>query len=185
MLNKTTILCSTLLLTISAFSQETKKETKVAETKMEAFASKTGTITKFVDTKLASLKLSYGEMADTRVRKLNSGSESRFFYQIVKQGKYGSSTASIEYSDLLEVVKAMKTLKAEVDKDIAANPDYLENKFVTVDGFQVGYYVSSGKTTWYLKLEKYGSDNTLFIKDSDAIETAFDEAKTKIEELKK
>lgn len=36
----------------------------------------------------------------------------------------------------------MTTLKAEVEKDIAANPDYLENKFVTVDGFQVGYYVS-------------------------------------------
>jgi hypothetical protein len=36
-----------------------------------------------------------------------------------------------------------------------------------------------------LKLEKYGSDNTIFVENGDSIETAFTEAKTKIEELKK
>ena len=38
-----------------------------------------------------------------------------------------------------------------------------------------------------MKLEKYGTDNnTLFIKDASSnIETAFNDAKTKIEELKK
>ena len=79
----------------------------------------------------------------------------------------------------------MATLKAEVEKDIAANPDYLENKFVTVDGFQVGYYVSKGKSRWYLKLEKFGSDNTLFIDNLETIAAAFDEAKVKIDEQKK
>ena len=81
----------------------------------------------------------------------------------------------------------MKTLQSEEPKDVASNPDYLENKFITVDGFEVGYFVDKGKSTWYLKLEKYGNDNnTLFIKDgSSNIETAFNDAKTKIEELKK
>jgi hypothetical protein len=175
----------TLFLTITSFSQEIKKDTKVVETKMEIFTSKTGIISKFIDTKLPSLKLTYGEMSDTRIRKLIIDSESRFFYQIIKSGKYSNTTASIEYSDLLEVIKAMKTLKVEIEKDIASNPDYLENKFTTVDGFQVGYYIDSGKTNWYLKLEKYGSDSTLFIKDGDILESAFVEAKNKIEELKK
>jgi len=185
MLKKTTLALLLLCGTTTIYAQDIKKEVKTIETKMDAFASKTGIITKFTDTKLGVLKLSYGGVAETRIRKINSGTASSYFYQIEKEGKYSSSKASIEYSDLLEVIKALKTLRAEVDKDLAANPDYLENKFVTVDGFQVGYYVSKGKSSWYLKLEKYGTDNTIFVENGESIETAFNEAKTKIEDLKK
>ena len=100
-----------------------------------------------------------------------------YFYQIEKQGQYGDKVASIEYSDLIEKLKAFTALKGQVDNDISTNPDYLENKFITVDGFQVGYYVSKGKLTWYIKLEQYGSDATLFIDQSETIETAFANAK--------
>ena len=83
------------------------------------------------------------------------------------------------------MLKVVKVLKGEVVNDIAANSDYMENKFVTVVGFQVGYYVSKGKANWYIKLEKFGTDNTLFINDGDTIEAAFTDAKSKIDELKK
>ena len=63
----------------------------------------------------------------------------------IKSGQYSTNTASIEYSDLLEVIKALKTLQSEEPKDVASNPDYLENKFITVDGFQVGYFVDKVK----------------------------------------
>ncbi|MBF4519255.1 hypothetical protein IRZ71_23145 [Flavobacterium sp. ANB] len=165
------------------FAQE-KKELDNVKTKMELFSSKTGTITKFTDTKLPNLKTAYS-IAETKIRKISSGAISVYFYQITKEGKYGSTTASIEYNDLIELIKALKALQPETDKDVALNPDYLENKFVTVDGFQIGYYVSGGKANWYIKLEKGGSDNTLFLNNGDLIETAFNEAKIKIEELKK
>ncbi|NOW98950.1 hypothetical protein [Mucilaginibacter sp. SG564] len=168
----------------AAWSQEVKKETKVFETKMDKFSSKTGTISKFVDFRLPDLKTGYTN-AETRIRKLMSGTESLYFYQIEKKGQYSNTTASIEYSDLLEVIKALKTLTQDVEKDIAGNPDYLENKFVTTDGFQLGYYVEKGRSTWYVKLEKYGTDNTLFIKDRTVIESAFGEARAKIEDLRK
>ena len=185
MLKKSTFILVLLLGTVTMYAQDVKKEAETVKTKMDAFASKTGIITKFTDTNLAGLKTIYGDFAETRIRKVNSGTMTTYFYQIEKEGKYSNSTASIEYTDLLEVIKAMTTLKAEVEKDIAANPDYLENKFVTVDGFQVGYYVSKGKSIWYLKLEKFGSDNTLFIDNLDTIANALDEAKAKIDELKK
>lgn len=164
---------------------DAKKEVEPAKTKMDAFVSKTGVITKFTDTKLPGLKTTYGQLTQTRVRKINSGTASAYFCQIENEGKYNNSVASIEYSDLLEVIKALSILKSDVEKDKATNPDYLENSFVTVDGFQVGYYVSSGKANWYLKLEKYGSDNTVFISSVDIIESAFNDAKNKIEELRK
>ena len=167
-----------------SFGQNTKKEAEVFKTKIDVFFSKTGTITKFVDTKLPRLKTKYGSV-ETRIRKINSETTPVFFYQIVTHGQYNTTTASIEYNDLLEVLKALKVLKQDVNKDIETNPDYLENKFITVDGFQVGYYISDSKATWYIKLDKYGSDNTIFIDNCETIETAFIEAKNKIDELKK
>lgn len=165
-------------------AQDIKKDNEPLRTKMDAFISSTGRITKFVDTKLPVLKTAY-DRVETRIRKIGSGTTPSYFYQIIKKGQYSTTTASIEYFDLLEVLKALKVLKQEVDKDIADNPDYLENKFITVDGFQVGYYVTNKKATWYIELERYGSNNSLFFDDGNTIEIVFTEAKNKIDELKK
>lgn len=178
-----TFILTILLGSVSLFAQDVKKDAETIKTKIDVFNSKTGTITKFTDNKLPNLKTSFGGV-ETRIRKISNGTTSAFFYQIIKEGKFGNSTASIEYSDLLEVLKAIKALKTEIDQDIVLKPDYLENKFVTVDGFQVGYYVSSEKSSWYIKLERYGSDSTLFIENGDVIETSFTEAKNKIDQLK-
>lgn len=172
------------IITTYSYSQIKKDKSEDLITKMEVFSSKTGVITKFVDVNLNSLKASY-VIAKTRIRKIESGNSEGYFYQIEKPNKYGSSKASIEYSDLLEIIKAFNNLKTQVAKDINSGFDYLENKFITEDGFQLGYYVSKGKVNWYIKLEKYGSDTTLFIKDIGKIELNFMEAKSKIEELKK
>ena len=172
------------LISLTTFAQDAKKEVQKIETKMDLFSSKTGTIIKFIDTKLSPMKTSYSNL-ETRIRKVVGNEESHYFYQIEKQAQYSNPTALIEYSDLLEIIKAFNVLKAEIDKDMKSNPDYLENKFTTEDGFQLGYYVSNGKLVWYIRLEKYGSDNTVFIKDVQTLETSLLEAKNKIEELKK
>ena len=177
----------TIILLLAAtitFSQETKKEAEKERTKIEAFTSKTGSIIKLSDYKLSGIKPLYGTISETRIRKINSSSLTGYFFQIEKQGKYNSAIASIEYSDLLEVIKAINSLKTEIEKDLTTNADYLENKFTTVDGFKVGYMINKGKVTWFLQLERYGSDNTLFIENIETIENAFNEAKSKIDELK-
>jgi hypothetical protein len=184
MVSKFLFVSTLTIISIATYGQNVKKEAETVKTKMDVFESKTGSITKFIDSKLPNLKTTYGS-AETRIRKVTNGTISAFFYQIENEGKLSNGNASIEYIDLIEVLKALKTLKTEVANDISANPDYMENKFVTVDGFQVGYFISEGKASWYIKLEKYGSDNTLFINDGDTIETAFTEAKNKIEQLKK
>lgn len=183
MLRNLLLLVIVCLFTEKGIAQETKKESEKAKTKMDVFASKTGTITRFVDYKLPALKTDY-TTAETRIRKISNGVASAWFFQIEKEGKYSSTTASIEYSDLLEVLKALKVLKESVAADVSANPDYMENMFTTVDGFQIGYYVNKGKATWYIKLEKYGSDNTLFFNNVDTIEDAFNLGKQKTEEIK-
>ena len=175
---------STLVIVLLTISLGFAQDTKDVATKMDQFSSRTGSIVKYVDYTLPDLKSSYNS-SESKVRKFISGGEIAYFYQISAKGKYGTKTASIAYEDLLEVIKALSTLKSEIVNDVALSPDYLENKFVTDDGFQIGYYISKGKPSWYIKLEKYGSGNTLFIKDFAKVETAFVGAKSKIEELKK
>jgi hypothetical protein len=172
------ILFSTVL-----FSQEEKG--KENDSKMKEFVSQTGVILKFEDYDLPRVKLSYG-IAESKVRKITSGDRKEYFLQISKKGDYGTKTASIAYEDLLELMKALVSLNEASKEDVVnTNSDYLENKFITEDGFQVGYYVSSNKLTWYMKLEKYGSGTTIFIKDFETIEQSFLEGKNKIELLKK
>lgn len=63
-------------------------------------------------------------------------------------------------------------MKGEVDKDLSHNPDYLENKFTPVDGFQMGYFISKNKVMWFLNLEKYGSDKSLYLDSAYILEAA-------------
>ena len=174
----------TCLLMVTSCTFFYGQDAKSEETKIDAFASKTGTIIKFIDYELPNIKLTMGAFAETKVRILISGSDTLYFYQIEKATQYSTKKASIEYSDLLEVIKALILLKEASLTDLAMKSDYLENKFVTEDGAQIGYYVSDGAIKWYIKLEKYGSDTTIFINDFALIEAAFNGAKTKIEELK-
>ena len=178
------IIFTLVFLSFALFAQQGKDAPNVQKTKMAAFVSETGVIRKFVDVNLPALKGSYLQLAETRIRKVSVGTEAKYFYQIEKKNQYNNSVASIEYEDLLETIKALKSLITEVDGDIKSNPDYMENKFVTVDGFEVGYYVSKAKVMWFIKLEQYGSDNTFFVSNVAVLEAGFNEAKSKIEALR-
>lgn len=167
-------------------SQDVKEIAKTNETKLDVFASKTGSLIKSIDYPLPNISTSFGQVVEARVRKLIRGNEVKYFFQISCEGKYSTKTASIEYADLLEVLKAFSSLKTEAILD-ALDKLYVENKFITEDGFQLGYYVNEGKSHWYMKLEKYGSgsENMVFLNNSTSVEQVLNGAKNKIEELMK
>ena len=170
-----------MLLPLSTFAQNTEDAKKL--TKFEQFITKTGSIIKFVDVNMPRLSLIWGSL-ETGIRTLKSGSNV-YFYRIEKTEGSGNPAkiAMIEYSDLVEINKALDKLTSEVDADIASCPDYLENKFVTVDGFVVGYSVRKRDVNWYLKLDSY-SGSTVFVRKQSVIIDAFKNAQAKIEELK-
>lgn len=61
----------------TTYGQDVKKEAEAVKTKMDVFASKTGSITKFVDTKLPNLKTSFS-FTETRIRKITNGTQAAF-----------------------------------------------------------------------------------------------------------
>ena len=101
MLKKATIIFILSFKILVLMAQDMKKEGDRIKTKMDLFSSRTGTLIKFIDTKLPKIKGDYGNL-EARIRKINNGTSTLFFYQIVKELQLGNSTASIEYNDLLE-----------------------------------------------------------------------------------
>lgn len=161
-------------------NDETKKMTK-----FEEFSSKTGSITKFVDVDMPNIQQSIFGTLGAGIRTIIGSEENVYFYRIEEPETKSSIShvAMIEYSDLVEINKALDRLVSEVNSDVQNNPDYLENKFITEDGFQIGYYVSKSKAQWFIKLERYTS-STVFVKNAEILKQRFKEAQSKIEELK-
>lgn len=177
------VLVVLLFLSTTMFSQNSKKEVEEQTTKMDLFSSKAGVLSKFIDTKSILIPTIYDGPIETNIRQINFGAYKSYFYQITKKGKYSYRTASIEYSDLLEVIKAFNELSNQLEKDIALKPYYLENEFRTNDWFQLGYYISEGKATWYIKLTRFGTDDTIIIDKASTINLTLDFAKKQIEDI--
>ena len=180
-MKKILVFLMAMLLPVTSFAQ---KDDAKKLTKFEEFSSKTGSIVKFVDSKLPNIPKSFMGSLETGIRTFKGG-QNAYFYRIeeTETSRSVDHIAMIEYSDLVEMNKALLKLASEVDSDCAENPDYLENKFRTTDGFEVGYFISKGKVSWFLKLERYTS-STVFIRSKEALVKAFQDAQGKIEELK-
>ena len=123
---------------------------------------------------MPNLPLSFMGSVQASVRTVMGENENHYFYRIeeAETSRSIAHIAMIEYSDLVEINKALTKLVSEVESDCAANPDYLENRFITEDGFQIGYYVSKGNKS-----------STIFIKNAEVLTTNFPDAQRKIEEL--
>ena len=114
------------------------------------YISQKGLKIKFEDKKLS--KISYGISSNTYLKcKLRivevEGIEKKYFV-ILGEG----DDNIIEYSDLINVNKELERLLKEIDIDISQNPDYIENKYISNDGFVIGYYIEGKKSKWFMQL---------------------------------
>jgi hypothetical protein len=164
-----------LIIPALAFSQNNQE--KVSITKFEEFASATGRIIKFIDYQIPNISSTFGVL-ETSIRKVISSGEISYYYRLENLNR----RTMIEYSDLVEINKALEILALEVSQDLYLNPDYMESKFRTTDDVTIGYYISKGQAKWYIDLGIY-SDDTVFIRDHKDMINQFKNAQMKIEEL--
>ena len=114
------------------------------------YISQKGLKIKFEDKKLS--KISYGISSNAylkcklRVVKVE-GFENKYFV-ILGEG----DDNIIEYSDLINVSKELEKLLKEADIDSSQNPDYIENKYISNDGFVIGYFIEGKKNKWFMQL---------------------------------
>lgn len=152
------------------------------QTKFEKLTSQTGSLIKFTDISVPNFPLYLGGAVKAYIRTCLNGGENVYFYRIEQQS-VEPRVAMIEYSDLVEVNKAIEKMVKEITSDIQGNYGYLENRFMTEDGFLIGYRISKEKVSWFLKFGWYDSV-TVVVKNHEALVSAFRSAQQKIEELK-
>lgn len=172
-----------LILILSFLTATGQANPKKELTEFEKFSSQGGTLVKQTDWALPRLQLTYGTV-EARIREIKAGTETRYYYQIIKEDKYTNRACSINKQDLEEVLKAFAILKVEATKDVESVA-YTENRFITKDGSQIGYYISKGVAKWYIKLTRYMGKDTIFFKSGEDIEAAFKAAKERVEQIEK
>ena len=171
------IIISMLTLTALLFSEEEKSLTK-----MDRFISNVGTIIKLENFQLSDVE-AYSEVINAKVRRATSQDEVAFFLMFIKEDKYSDKSAAIAEDDLQDIMDALENL-IEKSKNETSTADYLENKFTTEDGFQIGYGGSDPSSPlWFMTLEKYGKSTILF-KSHEPIKKALQEGIDKISSLK-
>lgn len=88
------------------------------------------------------------------IRKFYGVSKNSYFLKL----RIGNTSVFIEYSDLLEINKAIKKLKSEIENDCLKKPEYIENKFITNDDFEIGYWVKKKfgnyTPTWFFNFDR-------------------------------
>ena len=114
-----------------------------------------------------------------------AGDERQLFYEVYVDAEDIKDTdvAWIAEEDLSDMINALQSLKQSAIKDAQLNPDYLENRFVTEDGFSVGYYVSEGQPSWYFSFDEIGRGSGVSFDDVATIENLFKQAKDKMDSL--
>lgn len=151
-----------------------------SQTIYHQLVSTPGEISKLIDVDMPKL----GNL-DTCVRIIVSKRGNHYLYKIEDTNDLNSVSriVYIDYSELLKVNKALKKIAKDVDYDCQTNPDYLENRYITEDGFRIGYYVKNGKADWFVKM---GDKNYSVVRLSkDVIFENFTAAQKKIESLKR
>jgi len=129
---------------------------------------------KIEDFKLPSINLEGGGICEARLEKMTTDNGVTYFYQITNSSNFSGFIASVEYNDLMRIIRAIPILKSQSEKDVMNSPEYLENKYVTTDGFQFGYIIKDSKCKWFIKLESIGANNMLLLlKDVNSTENAF------------
>ena len=175
------MLLSIMQITIfTLFAQE-----KSEPSRMDKIISEGGKLIRYDDYKLSDIKGSIGTpKLETKIRVINSGSKPyTYFLLLSMEAKYSTKRASISEEELTDILEVYGSL-VDASNSETNSSNYAEMKYVTEDGFEVGYYVKKGKSKWFLKLEKYGSGSIFFLKKSEKFKQVLLAAQSKIKELK-
>lgn len=158
----------------------TIRERVKIETKYLKFTSKRGNFVRYADHEIPEFKTSDALLGSAKIRQymeLATNKSTCFLMITVGREK---ATEVVAYDDLVKMIDAVKTLKEQSKKD-SIDGKQLKCYYVTDDGFQIGYNINKGKTTWYFSVN---GDERKFSKDFD-FEKALVDVKNKMEELMK
>jgi hypothetical protein len=137
------------------------------------------------DYKLTPLILTYNAKAETKIRKIETSSETKYVFLIeIGDAVSGRTlTASLTKDEIAEIKAALKRLLEQRQVDAASKADVIENSYILGDGFSIGYVLLKNEATWFLSQKDGIQEKTSFVKDLNAIVKSFSEAEIIMEQL--
>ena len=112
------------------------------------------------------------------------------YYYLYFYERWDDKFAFIEYNDLVSLISSLPTIRASEQKDITSEIEGIQNRYVTADGFAVGYNIENGYAQWGINLNIFDM-SSYYKKSTPDIELSYDEillilkeGKKKIDELK-
>lgn len=157
-MKKVALLLCFLILCLPSFGNNseqvdsTEHVSKRIETKFDKYTSSHGVFSQFVEYKMPNFKLDGTYINEVTIRVYtNLQTKEKTCFLRIRSG-YAYRIESIEYGDLIKIIEAIPKLK-----DLAANTeqqgDYMQTIFISEDGFQIGWYMEKGKTTWAMTVD--------------------------------
>lgn len=145
---------------------------------------------------------------DTFVRKVDIDNTTKFFYvlkvyQVISKDIHSSLkpvfVTVISDDDLIKMNNGLKELLVEEDalwKGGLSKIDYIEKKYVSTNGLEIGFCVDKGRLEWFVESDYYGTingwnlkervlnDKAFSINSGSFLEDSFSKALAKINGLK-
>jgi len=171
-----------MLSTIISANVFAQQETPKQKSAYEKFLSSKGTMITKDFYKMPELA-SVDQKVEVKVVKLTSAKGSQLFYSLTIKAQYGDKSAIIAKDDLIEISKALQSLRKQSQLESATELEYRERYFETNDGFKIGYYQIGTNQTFFIDLNNYQSDDTVLFYDVRGLEAAVSQAIVKVSEL--
>ena len=170
------------LATLAVSSYAADERDNAPQSAYDRFLSNKGTmITKDYEA-LSEIKSNY-QLVSPKVVRLSSNKGTKYFLRLSIKAKYGEKQAIILSDELAEVQKALVQLSSKAADDATQNLSYREAYFETNDGFKIGYYQEKKKQTFFINLDDYQSDDSVFFNNFSDLEKVIDDAIVKIQSM--
>lgn len=128
-----------LIIPTLAFSQNEIKTTQT--TTLNKSTLLIGEFQKTIYFQMPAMPIGMGVSLTSSIKKIISEDKISYYFCI--------GTTTIEYSILVDIIKALEYLSLEVSQDLYGDPYQLENIY-SIGDFLVGYKIEKGSTRWYL-----------------------------------
>lgn len=135
--------------------------------------------TRIEDFSLSRLVLQLGGYADSRIRKVTTEENVKFYFQVEE----GKDLGTVNSEDFPRLFKAFATLKNEMSENLRPSADRVVYKYSDPGGLQVGYEVEGKKLTWFVKPDRRYS-RAFIIKDPFSLEESLNQAMDALQKLK-
>ena len=146
-----------LLLPVSLFAQ-TAKERDMSNA--EKFMAKAGTLQQIEWVEVGSIgnvEIKVLHITDL----LSKTKSSALRFEKETSNTYSATkSATLDEDEVTGVIQSLESLKSLSTKSY---PNYTEIKYTSRDGFSAGGYISKGKWTLFLKLERFDSESYEFL----------------------